>query len=127
TVPLTSGLVIRLDDSTNSDQVELYARYGLPPTRESYDYGSSAAGAHKSTLIPSALAGDWYVLVYGQKVPAPSAFALQVIGSSLLVVGATPDRSAANIDLMLTVTGAGFGAGAAVSLIDSANVAHAVA
>src|SRR5262249_42050455 len=37
-VPTAQSLAVHLDDSTNSDGNELYAKFGTPPTRSDYDY-----------------------------------------------------------------------------------------
>jgi RHS repeat-associated protein len=117
------SLRLALDDSTNTDQVEMYARLGSAPTRSSYDYCGTAASADQQILIPNTT-GTWYVLLYATQVPDPSPFTLSAAAADLQVMSATPDHYANNAPLTMTITGAGFVVGAGVELIGQDAQAH---
>src|SRR5665213_3328636 len=67
TLPVTTAdpMSIILSDPATADHTELYASFGAPPTRQTYDYGVNGSGSSQSLLVPEANAGTWYVLVYG--------------------------------------------------------------
>ena len=57
-VPSAKPMVVHLDDSTNTDHNELYAKFGSAPTRSDYDFRYSAASsADQNLLITSATPG----------------------------------------------------------------------
>jgi RHS repeat-associated protein len=114
-------LFIQLDDSTNTDRNELYASFGLPPTRSQYDARSTAVGADHSILIPNAAAGTWYILVYGDTVPTASGFTLRAVSSDVHLTSVTPNQYGAVNNATVTVQGAGFVAGTQLALVDGSN------
>ena len=121
-VASSAPLFASLRDSSPGDQNELYAKFGSPPTRETYDYGANGAGSSQSLLVPSADAGTWYVLVYAESVAAaPSSFTLQVDAAPLLVTSVTPVQYGANAVAALTVNGAGFTNTTSFALVASDN------
>jgi RHS repeat-associated protein len=127
TVPLTSSdpVSIALTDASAFDHNELYASFGHPPTRATYDYGVSATGASQNILIPTGKPTTLYVLVYGDVVhPAPGSFTLLVQSAPAVLTSATPDEGAANAPTTLTLTGAGFNSGAVVSLVAANNTVY---
>ncbi len=118
-IPITSSdpVSIVLTDFNPSDHNELYASFGSPPTRQTYDYGISVTGANQSLLVPSAKPGTLYVLVYNESVKsAPGHFTLQVQSAAAIITASTPSRGTADASTTLTITGAGFKTGAVVSL-----------
>jgi RHS repeat-associated protein len=118
--PGSTPLFITFDDSVNTDLTELYVRKGAPPTRGEYDYSHTLTStADHTILVPSASAGDWYVLVYGRRVPNPSSFTIQAVANSVYATSVTPDRIAAGNLAILTIAGAGFVPGTTVTLIDA--------
>jgi hypothetical protein len=72
-VPQGNPLLVQLDDSTNSDHTEVYAQLGAPPTRDHHGARSDGPGGDHQLVVPFAAPGTWYILVYGENVPAPSA------------------------------------------------------
>jgi len=120
-VPAAAPLSLQLTDPTASDHVELYARFGAPPTRQVYDAGASGAGASPSLLIPSADAGTWYVLVYAEAVAANSGFSLLANSTPVLVTAVSPAQYGANSVATLTLTGAGFTNPTSVALVAAGN------
>ena len=126
-IPVVSSdpLSIVLVDPNGSDHNELYASFGVPPTRQSYDYGVSSAGASHALLVPSPAAGTWYVLVYNESVAtAPATFTLQATSSKAVLSGSTPSVGAANAATTFTVTGGGFLAGTIVDLIGAGGTVY---
>ncbi len=118
-VPDAQVLSAFLSDPATSGRTELYARFGLPPTRETYDYAAVGAGRSQSLLVPSASPGYWYILVYGESTPSPGPFTLTARGSALSLTGSFPNVAGNAGPTMLTVSGAGFGPGVAVNLVRS--------
>src|SRR5579871_1235253 len=118
-VPSTQILSVQLSDPTSTDRTELYARLGAPPTRALYDYRFAAPGNNQSVLIPSASAGAWYVLVYGESVPNASTYTLSATGSPTKLFSVMPNRAGNSSPATLTLTGAGFFGGTTVPLVAS--------
>jgi RHS repeat-associated protein len=122
TVPVTASnpLSLILSDPSTTDHAEIYARFGAPPTRETYDYAANGSGANHSILVPDANPGTWYVLVYGESIKqTPSPFTLSASSSEVVLTGSTPAQGASNVASTLTVNGAGFNSGTTVSLVSS--------
>lgn len=62
-----------------------------------------------------AAAGTWYILVYGESVPAPSNLLAQA--GSVFLQSSTPDHHGNSQDIVVTVTGIGFESGTIVELV----------
>ncbi|MCX5659959.1 MAG: hypothetical protein NTW19_09595 [Planctomycetota bacterium] len=126
TLPVAKPLVVTLDDASSADRVEVYLKQGSLPTRGSYDYKyGSANAADQKVLVPRASAGDWYVLVYGDFVPAPSTFTLSSAATDVQLTGVTPDSYGAAGTLNMTLTGSGFVPGATVRLVAANTTTYA--
>jgi RHS repeat-associated protein len=124
-VATTNPLSIILTDPNTADETELYASFGAPPTRQTYDYGANGSGSSQSLLIPKANAGIWYVLVYAESVAsAPCSYTLESYASSVVVQAVTPVQYGANSNATLTLTGAGFTTGSSVALVASNNTTY---
>lgn len=129
TLPSAGQLLVTLDGANNADRNQLYVRRGSPPTREVYDYRYGSYDADEQLFIPNATAGDWYILVYGDHVPAPpSTYTLTAEFSDLRITANTPDRYGVDNTMSMTITGGGFEPGTAVKLVGGATtiVASAV-
>jgi len=124
TVPASMPMRLTFDDSSAADHNELYVKFGSPPTRGDYDYAAKGSGADQQLLIPMATAGTWYVLVYGEHVPATSAYALLATTSGLIITRTTPDHSGNSAASSLMVTGAGFDGTTTVALVEADGTAH---
>ncbi len=119
-VPSAQVLSIHLTDAATTDQNELYAQLGSPPTRSSYQYRfSNLAAANQDLLIPLADAGTWYILLYANYVPTPSTYELTTTGVPLLLTDSTPLQYGNIHDTQLTLTGAGFDNTTTVQLVDA--------
>ncbi len=122
TLPVTTAnpLSLILSDAAPTDHTEIYARFGAPPTRETYDFAANGSGANHSLLVPNANPGTWYVLVYGESIATnPTQFTLNAASSEVVITGSVPGHGAANANTTLTISGAGFNAGSTVSLVNS--------
>ena len=119
-------LRLQLDDTSAADQNELYAKFGSPPTRADYTYRyDRLASADQELLVPMAAPGTWYVLLYADKVPAPSTYTLLATASALSLTDVTPDRLGNGADMVLTLSGAGFTGHSSVELVASDNTTYA--
>ncbi|HND56007.1 MAG TPA: PPC domain-containing protein, partial [Pirellulaceae bacterium] len=121
-VPGSQVLTLDLRSAAPSDLVELYARYGSPPTRETYDFRFDEPGAEQRITVPSATPGAWYVLAYGQQLGDLSSITIAALGEAATVTGVLPARSGNSVPLSMTWTGAGFAADASIELVASDGV-----
>ena len=126
-VPLTTAdpLSIELTDPSTTDHTELYARFGAPPTRQTYDYAENRTGSSQSLLIPEATAGTWYVLVYGASIPsAPSSFTVSANSAEAVVTSFTPTYSGNGAATLVTLNGVGFMLGSSVAMIANGGTSY---
>ena len=121
TLPVTGQLLVTLDDANNADRNQLYIRRGSPPTRELFDFRYSSYDADEQIYIPNASPGDWYILVYGDHVPAPSTYTLTAEFSDLRITSNTPDRYGVGNTTTMTIIGGGFEPGTTVRLAGGAS------
>jgi hypothetical protein len=85
-----------------------------------FDYGAGGPSADQSVLVPSAAAGQWYVLVYnGHAGEGGSTFTLRAVASDIRLTRISPDRHGALDPTIVTLLGAGFIPGTTVVLVDS--------
>ena len=118
-------MAIVLTDTNTADQTELYARFGAPPTRQTYNYGVNGSGSSHSLLVPEANAGTWYVLVFGATIPStPGSFTLQATSGEVVLTGTNTTKTTTNSNTTLTLSGAGFTTGSTVSLVASDGTAY---
>ncbi len=117
-VPQAAVISLHLDDADDSHHNELYAKFGSPPTRSSYDARySNLSAADQEILIPRVPAGTLYALLYSAAVASPSTFTLTASAADVRLLGLTPDRYSTDAIATLTLTGAGFDSTTSVSLI----------
>jgi RHS repeat-associated protein len=125
TLPSTGQLLVTLDDANNNNQNQVYVRRGDLPTRETYDFRYATYDADQQIFIPNANAGDWFILVYGDYVPAPSTYSLEAEFSDLRITANTPDRYGVDNIVTLTIAGGGFEPGTAVKLVGGTTTINA--
>ncbi len=119
-VTTTQPLLIDLADSVASHHTEIYARFGTPPTRQIFDHAANGSGSDQSMLIPSANAGNWYILVYGESIPNNTGtFTLVAESREVVLTGSSTASISPNSGATIHLTGAGFKAGTTVSLVSS--------
>ncbi len=115
-------MIITLTGASPDLRIELYARLGQPPTRETYDYrGSDSSDATQQIIISKAVQGTWYVLLYCEHTIVGGAYELLVETSEIVLTSITPERHGNGADAVLTLNGAGFEAGTIVELVGSDN------
>lgn len=119
-LPTGQPVRIRLTDTHSGNRNELYAAFGVAPTRGSFDYRFAQPGAASQDLvIPSPTSGSWYVLVYAESVLTPGDFSLLVSASDVLVTRVSPRRSGNIVRAQLAIEGAGYGTDTQVGLVAS--------
>ncbi|WP_406698318.1 MBG domain-containing protein [Singulisphaera sp. Ch08] len=117
-------LRIALDDESAANQNEIYVKLGSPPTRSDFQFRfDRPASPDQEVLVPAAVPGSWYVLVYAKHVPTPSHFTLLATASRVLLDRVTPNRLGNEADMTLTLAGAGFDGSAIVELVGSSHQA----
>ncbi|MBX7105905.1 MAG: hypothetical protein K1X57_17610 [Gemmataceae bacterium] len=122
-VPSGNLLNILLNDATDTNRNELYVRLGSPPTRRDFDYSyQSANSADHEIMVPFAAPGKWYILVYGDRVPAPSNVTVLARSAPVLLTNNSPNQGVADPNTKITVTGAGFAVGSKVDLVNGVTV-----
>ena len=119
-VTVAGPLVVTLHDTRSTDRVELYAKIGSPPTRQTYDFTSTTLGPDQKVTIPLAAPGTWYFLVYGSRATAGSAFTLNATQPGPRLGSVAPSQAAAGTKVNLTLTGLSFQPGMLVSLAPAA-------
>ena len=124
-VPATQALFVTLQDSSQSNVNEIYAKLGSPPTRGDYDYRfANGVSANQQLLVPSAAPGTWYILEYAASVASSSSYTLTASGVQIRLTGAIPDHSSAGSPATLTLTGTGFGSATWVSLLSGTGAVY---
>ncbi len=121
-VPAGSSLSVVLDDVNDQGVTELYASYGTPPTRSQFDARFSNVGADQQLVVPAATPGIWFILAYGNWVPDGGEYTIEATTGRVLLLSTTPDRHGDAIDAVLTIRGAGFGAGTSLELVSGGSV-----
>lgn len=112
------GVHVRLDGLPAGSVV--YLRHGSVPTRGSYDYRFTGG----DIFIPTAAAGDWYVVVEGRGVTEPGEYTLEFESVTLRVSSVSPALHAPNVPLGLTANGTGFLSSATLELIEEDGTSH---
>jgi RHS repeat-associated protein len=117
---LTNGspMLINLGNSGVGNVTELYVGFGSPPTRGTYNYHATVGNSSsQQILIPQAVGGTYYVLVYANQITTPGAYTLSVTTSDLFLTSVFPSSLGAGADAVLTLSGAGFDSSTTVQLI----------
>jgi len=117
-VPAGKNLKVTLDDGDDQGENRLYLRHGFAPTLSAYDHRSTEEGADQQVLVPAATGGTWYIMVYVAD-PGPGSsgdFSIRIDLSDSELFSVTPTEHGNSTDMVLTLKGAGFFAGAEVRL-----------
>ncbi len=117
-VPQSQQFLVSLQGISAADHVEVYARFGSPPTRDDTQYAATApATTGEDVLVPMAAPGTWYILVYAETVGTPpEGFTLTAGVAPMTLASVSPARLGNADDATLTLTGAGFDPATTVSL-----------
>lgn len=102
---------------TTNARVELYARFGAPPTRSTHEYRATDGAEPQSLVVPAAAAGTWYVLVYAVQIPQEITFILTAEQRPLLLGRVFPPTSDTDSETLLVLDGDGFTEATAVRLM----------
>jgi len=121
-------MLLTLDNAGAGNVTEVYVSLGRPPTRASYAYHSTiASSSSQQILIPQAVIGTYYALVYANHIPTPGTYTLSATTSSLFLTSVFPASLANGADATITLTGAGFAPSTIVQLQASDGTAYSPA
>jgi len=114
-VPEGKNLRIFLDDLNDMGINQVYLRHGGIPTLFEYDYRYTHLGADQEVFVPGAYPGTWYIMIYTSDPGSLGNFTIEAEVSDITLNSVTPTRHGDTTDMVLTLKGAGFGAGATVN------------
>ena len=120
-VPGNETLLYILDAQRNDSSTELFAQFGLMPSRSAFDYFFSRPNeADQEVVVPNTQAGTYYDLARGAYVPPdagdmPFTIKAEVVPFSIRSV--SPNRIGDNGQVTITLKGAKFQEGATVQLV----------
>ena len=119
TVGANETLRFELNASDPSTSNELYVRYGDVASGFAFDAGAEdPLAASPVALVPSSLAGDYYVMVQGRSGSAPNQPAtLTVKALPFSITDIVQDQGGDGRWVTTTITGARFQPGAIVKLV----------
>jgi hypothetical protein len=123
-VPAGQTVRVTLNGSVSASQNELYVRYGAVPDLGNYDFlYNDPFSANQLVTIPTTQAGFYYIMVRGGYEPGgPLDFTLEADLVPFTVSGVTPGNIGDNGQVTITVTGARFLVGGAISLSSGTNL-----
>ena len=123
-VPAGQTVRLTLNGSVSASQNELYVRYGAVPDLGNYDFlYKDPFSANQLVTIPTTQAGFYYIMVRGGYEPGgPLDFTLEADLVPFTVSGVTPGNIGDHGQVTITVTGARFLAGGAISLSSGTNL-----
>ncbi|MCG8599810.1 MAG: hypothetical protein MI807_06690, partial [Verrucomicrobiales bacterium] len=119
---LTEGgpLNLALRNNGAGNRTEIYARRATPPTRTEFEHAAaSGLKSNRDLLVPYASPGTWFILVYAERVSDPGPFTLDATMDGVAIERLSSMREASNVPNAITISGAGFTAGAIVELVSS--------
>ena len=113
-------LLITLNNSGANNSTELYVQLGSPPTRGAFGYESITPNSpNQQILIPSAPAGTYYILIYGNVISTPGSYTVEALAANVFLTSVTPNLSPNNAAITLTLNGSGFLPSTSVQLIST--------
>ncbi len=124
-VPAGQNLTVFLNDANEEGINELYARFGAPPTRGTFDARHSDIGADQQLIVPAAAPGTWFLLAFGSQVSDSGDYTIRATTGELSILTTTPDRHGDSVDAVMTISGAGFVAGTTVELVNDSGTSFA--
>jgi uncharacterized repeat protein (TIGR02543 family) len=119
-INITNSYPMKISLSLDSpgSLVELYAKFGSPPTPSDYDYAyQGVASQTEDIIIPSPPPGSWYILIYGVYVPQVTLYSLEVIQTSVILEGFSPSVTGTVVNTVLSLNGVGFNSNTVVQLV----------
>lgn len=115
-VPAGKNLKVTLNDADDQGVNHLYLRHGDFPSLAQFDHRHKAPGADQQVFVPAATAGDWYLLVYQFNSGGSDDFTIDIEVTDITLFSVTPTEHGNAADIVMTVQGAGFGAGTGLEL-----------
>ncbi len=120
TVTNSGPLLIMLHNTGSGNVAELYAQFGTAPTRGSFGYESiNPNSSSQKILVPNAMAGTYYVLIYGNLITTPGTYAVQTVSANVLLTASTPVTAPNTAKITLTLSGSGFLPSTTVALVST--------
>jgi uncharacterized delta-60 repeat protein len=104
-------LVLELDCASATAATELFIRYGAIPTRSEFDFiHSNPLQSDHRIVVPDTREGDYYILAYGDFIPAPgsAAFTITARLSQFLVFDTAFGRGGNAGNLTIPINGVDF-------------------
>ena len=122
--PSGGHLLITLDDWDDLGINELYVRHAALPSAGEYDYRfSNQGGADQEIFVPSAAAGSWYIMVYGESVPPSGQYTIKAdFSTGTIIRSISPQQHGNNMPVSISIEGAGFSSTTEVSLVQGETV-----
>ena len=119
TVPIGAPMKVVLNNLVTNNHADIYVGLGQAPTPSSFMYSSTIPSKpNQQVIIPLAVAGTYYVLVYGDNIQTPGGFTVTVSSASVLLFSVTPNTTGINAPSTLTLSGAGFDGSSSVQFIN---------
>jgi hypothetical protein len=117
--PSNETLAVTLDSAAPEGANELFARFGAVPNRAEYDAGNSRLLAtNQVVVIPDTQQGHYYILLHATDVlNPPMAYTITFRTMPFGIESVSPTTLGDNGHVTMTITGARFEPGAAVSLV----------
>jgi hypothetical protein len=114
---------VTLLGSSSNSQNELFVRYGAVPDLGNYDFlYSNPFSPDQEIDIPTAASGFYYLMVRGGSEPdGPLQFTIEASLVPFAIASVSPTSLGDNGQVTITLTGARFEPGAAVSLVSGTN------
>lgn len=122
TVPAGQPLIVSLDSASTTSANELYIKFGDIPTRNNFDQQfTTPFESDQQVLVPSPVAGTYFILVRGDNVPGGPANYSLVANLLTFSVRSISPNSASNLgQVTTTISGARFSTKGLATLLPSA-------
>ncbi|HEX8342998.1 MAG TPA: carboxypeptidase regulatory-like domain-containing protein, partial [Tepidisphaeraceae bacterium] len=128
TVGAGETLLIDFDTATTASNAstQLFVKFGDVPTRASFDFGSDKAlAADQKIVVPKTKAGTYYVLAYGDSLPAATAFSIEARALAFEVIDTSYGIGGNGGKLTLQINGAKFDRSVLPTLVSPGGSARA--
>lgn len=110
-IALTNNWPVRISLTNNGagNRTELYVSQNGSPTRGIYDFNATEGNnASRELFIPSGTASNWYVLVYGDHIPTPGQYSIEVQTAPVYITSVGPAMLDQSDDQQVAILGLGF-------------------
>lgn len=108
---------VLMENSGVGNRTELYAGFGLPPTRGKFDYADNQGILPtRQILVDRVYAGIYYVLIYADHIQTPGDFSLRVRSADFFVTKLTPEQGGNGGTTIVALDGVGLPSSSQVRL-----------